>query len=40
MKKVYIFGHRNPDTDSVSAAIALAHLKKQMGVNAVPVVRT
>lgn len=38
MKKVYVFGHRNPDTDSVSAAISLAYLKKQLGVNAVPVV--
>lgn len=38
MKKVYVFGHRNPDTDSVSAAIALANLKNEMGVNAIPVV--
>ena len=38
MEKVYVFGHRNPDTDSVTAAIALAHLKKELGVNAVPAV--
>lgn len=38
MKKVYIFGHRNPDTDSVTAAIALAHLKQQLGMNAIPAV--
>lgn len=38
MEKVYVFGHRNPDTDSVTAAIALSHLKKALGVNAVPAV--
>lgn len=38
MEKVYVFGHRKPDTDSVSAAIALAYLKKQMGINAIPVI--
>ena len=36
--KVYIFGHRNPDTDSVTASIALAYLKRQLGMNATPVV--
>ena len=38
MEKVYIFGHRNPDTDSVTATIALAHLKKKLGINAIPTV--
>ena len=38
MEKTYIFGHRNPDTDSVTAAIALSYLKKQLGMNAVPAV--
>ena len=38
MKKVYIFGHRNPDTDSVTASIALAYLKRELGMNAVPAV--
>lgn len=38
MKKVFIFGHRNPDTDSVTAAISLAHLKQKLGINAVPAV--
>ena len=38
MEKVYVFGHRNPDTDSVTAAIALSHLKKALGVNATPAV--
>ena len=34
MENIYIFGHKNPDTDSVTSAIALEYLKKQMGVNA------
>lgn len=38
MEKVYIFGHRNPDTDSVTAAITLAHLKNKLGMNAIPAV--
>ena len=38
MEKVYIFGHRNPDTDSVTAAISLAYLKNQLGVPAIPAV--
>lgn len=37
-EKVYIFGHRNPDTDSVTAAIALSYLKNQLGINAIPAV--
>ena len=36
--KVYVFGHRNPDTDAVTAAIALAHLKRELGMDAVPAV--
>ena len=38
MEKVYIFGHRNPDTDSVTAAITLSYLKRKLGMNAVPVI--
>ena len=38
MDKLYIFGHRNPDTDSVTSAIALAYLKQKQGFNAIPVV--
>ena len=34
MEKVYIFGHRNPDTDSVTSAIALEYLKKSLGIYA------
>ena len=29
-KKVYIVGHKNPDTDSVCSAIAYAELKKKI----------
>lgn len=36
MKPIYIFGHKNPDTDSVCSAIALAYLKNTLGQNAVP----
>lgn len=35
MKPIYVFGHKNPDTDSVCSAIALAYLKNAKGVNAV-----
>ena len=38
MEKVYIFGHRNPDTDSVTSAITLSYLKNKLGMNSVPVV--
>ncbi len=34
MEKYYIFGHQNPDTDSVTAAITLANLKRKLGINA------
>ncbi len=34
MEKVYVFGHRKPDTDSVCSAISLAYLKKELGMNA------
>ena len=36
MDKVYIFGHKNPDTDSVTSAISLAYFKRMQGVNAEP----
>ncbi len=34
-----VFGHKNPDTDSVCAAIALADLKKKLGEDITPVVQ-
>ncbi|MCL2855225.1 MAG: putative manganese-dependent inorganic diphosphatase [Defluviitaleaceae bacterium] len=30
--KVYIFGHKSPDTDTVASAITYAHLKQQLGM--------
>lgn len=36
--KIYIFGHKNPDTDSVTSAISLSYLKKSLGYNAHPYV--
>ena len=34
-KITYIFGHKNPDTDSICASIALSYLKNKMGMNTV-----
>ena len=31
MKKTLIFGHKNPDTDSVCGAISLSYLKNKLG---------
>ncbi len=36
MEKVYVFGHRNPDTDSVCASISLSYLKNALGENTEP----
>lgn len=36
MDKIFVFGHRKPDTDSVSAAISYANLKKELGFNTEP----
>ena len=36
MQKVYIFGHKKPDTDSVTAAITLSYLKNKLGYNTEP----
>lgn len=33
MEKVFVFGHKNPDTDSITAAISYAYLKEQLGMN-------
>lgn len=30
MKKIYVIGHRNPDTDSICSALAYANLKNQV----------
>lgn len=36
--KVYVFGHRNPDTDAVTGAISLSYLRRKMGMNTIPAV--
>jgi manganese-dependent inorganic pyrophosphatase len=33
MKKVLIFGHKNPDTDTICSAIVYADLKSKLGLN-------
>ena len=33
---ILVFGHKNPDTDSVAAAISLSHLKNQLGLKTIP----
>lgn len=30
MKAIYVFGHRNPDNDSICSAVAYAHLKNEV----------
>ncbi|MDQ4710960.1 manganese-dependent inorganic pyrophosphatase [Bacillus subtilis] len=37
MEKILIFGHQNPDTDTICSAIAYADLKNKLGFNAEPV---
>ncbi|XEC93955.1 manganese-dependent inorganic pyrophosphatase [Paenibacillus tarimensis] len=37
MEKVLIFGHKNPDTDTICSAIAYADLKSKLGVGVEPV---
>ena len=34
MAKVLVFGHKNPDTDSITSAISYAYLKQQIGMDA------
>ena len=37
MSEIFIFGHQNPDTDAIGAAISFAFLQKELGKNTVPV---
>jgi manganese-dependent inorganic pyrophosphatase len=37
MSKVFVFGHKNPDTDSICSALAYAELKTKLGVEAEPI---
>ena len=36
MDKIYVIGHKKPDTDAVCGSIALSYLKNQMGLNTEP----
>ena len=36
MDNIYIFGHKNPDTDSVTSSIVLSYLKNKLGYNTEP----
>lgn len=36
MDKIYVFGHKKPDTDSVCSAIVLSYLKNKLGYNTEP----
>lgn len=38
-KQIYVFGHKNPDTDSICSAIAYAHLKRALGCENVQAAR-
>ena len=35
-EEIYVFGHKNPDTDAVTSAINLSYLKNQQGLNTTP----
>lgn len=35
-RRIFVIGHRNPDTDSVVSAIAYAYLKRQQGLDCLP----
>lgn len=35
MSKIFVIGHKSPDTDSIAAAISYSYLKQQQGVDAV-----
>ena len=36
MEPIYVFGHKNPDTDTVCGAIAYAYLKNKLNIKAEP----
>lgn len=38
MNEVYIFGHKKPDTDSVTSAIAFSYLKNKLGIKSKPMI--
>ena len=38
MRDIYVFGHKNPDTDSVTASISFSYLKNKMNMNTKPMI--
>ena len=36
MEEILVFGHKNPDTDSICSSIAMSNLRKRQGFNAIP----
>ena len=36
MEEILVFGHKNPDTDSICSSIAMSNLRKQQGFNTIP----
>ena len=36
MEEILVFGHKNPDTDSICSSIAMANLRKKQGFNIIP----
>ena len=38
MKEIFVFGHKKPDTDAVTSAIALANLKNSIGIKSKPMI--
>ena len=35
MNQIYVFGHKNPDSDTICSALAYAYLKQRLDINAV-----
>lgn len=36
MNKIFVFGHKNPDTDTIASAISMAYLQTKLGKAAEP----
>ena len=36
MEEILVFGHKNPDTDSICSSIAMANLREKQGLKASP----
>ena len=36
MEEILVFGHKNPDTDSICSSIAMANLRKNQKLNVIP----